>query len=497
MRRLDLKLVAFAVVLALLISVAVTTASSNTEEYTLPIVIELEQENIANLTVTDGDTFKFKTSNDSLPVDDDNYVTIRLAGVNCAEKRDQASWLSAKQFTEDFLGSNEYLYQIEYIGNGEKDRALAFVTRIQIQDDENTENEDVESDTQEDGDLFQEDLGQSLIKHGLAIPSIARFESESKYEPYKEKGIKYTQAAVDCYNSPPEGDTLWAEDNLEGNIDLILSPDNDDYSDNDTYYTKGNKITMSWTYDPKNDYLDLSGYSIMDENAPSNWSDHRFFLPDITLGMKSQEIRIWLHTPDHRVDHWMLRSNDGSYDLLALLTHNFITKESKGESIFLRDPNRQIVFWRYWNGKDTVEPHQILCQSTTIKMWVDKSEYIVDDKSHQLDVPPQIYDGSTFVPLRALGDALDCKTEWYGEEKKVNYSYYNPCKKTSTVLQLWIDERYGLNNDDNWDIGKAPMIVDGRTLVPLRAISEALGADVEWDGDTKQITIMHPIKDEE
>lgn len=35
----------------------------------------------------------------------------------------------------------------------------------------------------------------------------------------------------------------------------------------------------------------------------------------------------------------------------------------------------------------------------------------------------------------------------------------------------------------------APVIVEERTLVPLRAVSEALGCDVSWDADTKGITL--------
>ena len=40
-----------------------------------------------------------------------------------------------------------------------------------------------------------------------------------------------------------------------------------------------------------------------------------------------------------------------------------------------------------------------------------------------------------------------------------------------------------------------PMIVDNRTLVPLRAISEALGAEVDWCGDTQTVTITTAIND--
>ncbi len=35
----------------------------------------------------------------------------------------------------------------------------------------------------------------------------------------------------------------------------------------------------------------------------------------------------------------------------------------------------------------------------------------------------------------------------------------------------------------------APVITDDRTLVPLRAVSEALDCNVDWNGDTKTVTI--------
>jgi len=34
-----------------------------------------------------------------------------------------------------------------------------------------------------------------------------------------------------------------------------------------------------------------------------------------------------------------------------------------------------------------------------------------------------------------------------------------------------------------------PRLIEGRTLVPLRAVSECFGAQVEWDGDTQLISI--------
>jgi len=131
-------------------------------------------------------------------------------------------------------------------------------------------------------------------------------------------------------------------------------------------------------------------------------------------------------------------------------------------------------------------------QRKVIIMWVGKQNYISGGNTGVFDVPPQIIGGSTYVPLRALGDLLGCETEWFDAERKVVYTYIDPCSGDKTVLDIWIGKQIAKMNGRDWDMGKAPQIVNGRTLVPLRAISEGLGADVGWEGTTKQITITHP-----
>ena len=44
-------------------------------------------------------------------------------------------------------------------------------------------------------------------------------------------------------------------------------------------------------------------------------------------------------------------------------------------------------------------------------------------------------------------------------------------------------------NDEKVSLDTAPVIIDDRTLVPLRAVSEALDCNVDWDGDTKTVAI--------
>ena len=39
----------------------------------------------------------------------------------------------------------------------------------------------------------------------------------------------------------------------------------------------------------------------------------------------------------------------------------------------------------------------------------------------------------------------------------------------------------------------APVIEEDTTFVPVRAISEALGAEVAWDGETRTVSVLMPM----
>lgn len=104
------------------------------------------------------------------------------------------------------------------------------------------------------------------------------------------------------------------------------------------------------------------------------------------------------------------------------------------------------------------------------------------------DVEPIIENGRTLVPFRAIFEALGCSVT-YKNEGGVGY-----------VSAFRGDEYIGLTiGSDKMNIGGeektldvAPKITDGRTLVPLRAVSEGLGCDVEWFGDIRTAAIHAP-----
>lgn len=57
----------------------------------------------------------------------------------------------------------------------------------------------------------------------------------------------------------------------------------------------------------------------------------------------------------------------------------------------------------------------------------------------------------------------------------------------TAFLQIDKNELY-TDNKMIW-LDTPPRLIEGRTLVPLRAVSKCFGAQVEWDGDTQLITI--------
>ena len=100
---------------------------------------------------------------------------------------------------------------------------------------------------------------------------------------------------------------------------------------------------------------------------------------------------------------------------------------------------------------------------------------IVNDHKLIFDVPPTVENGRTLVPLRAIFEALGATVNWDGETQSAKAQKDN----TNVKLTLGSDIMYVNGVEKHLDVpAKA---IEGRTLVPVRAISEAFGCDVAWN----------------
>ena len=107
----------------------------------------------------------------------------------------------------------------------------------------------------------------------------------------------------------------------------------------------------------------------------------------------------------------------------------------------------------------------------------------VDGKALKLDQPPVIQDGRTLVPLRAIFEALGAQVQWDAEAQSVI------AEKRLDIISLVIgDNKLNINGDEK-TLDVPAQIIEGRTMVPVRAISEAFGAKVDWNAATGTVTV--------
>lgn len=99
------------------------------------------------------------------------------------------------------------------------------------------------------------------------------------------------------------------------------------------------------------------------------------------------------------------------------------------------------------------------------------------------DQKPIVENGRTLVPMRAIFEGLGAEIEWDNVTKTVT------SKKGDTVVSVKVGSGTMTVNGESVALDVPASVVNARTMVPLRAVSEAFGADVQWDALTKSVII--------
>ena len=116
----------------------------------------------------------------------------------------------------------------------------------------------------------------------------------------------------------------------------------------------------------------------------------------------------------------------------------------------------------------------------------DNITIYVNNQILNCDIPPFIENGRTMVPLRKIFDFFDVSIEWLEEAQEI------VIMQGKQEIVFHINNPKMICNSYITTLDVAPVIVNGSTFVPLRAISESLDADVEWISVTKSIYINSP-----
>ncbi|MBQ7792846.1 MAG: copper amine oxidase N-terminal domain-containing protein, partial [Clostridia bacterium] len=113
----------------------------------------------------------------------------------------------------------------------------------------------------------------------------------------------------------------------------------------------------------------------------------------------------------------------------------------------------------------------------------------VDGERLLFDVPPQIINDRTMVPMRAIFEKLGATITWDPEDRTVMALRGNEGVMVSIDSHLMVGKNVATNATFVRYLEAAPVIVDDRTLVPARAVSEALCCDVEWVASQRKVVI--------
>lgn len=173
---------------------------------------------------------------------------------------------------------------------------------------------------------------------------------------------------------------------------------------------------------------------------------------------------------------------------------------SIGPVAFLNSPNGFNVYYggtaTMWGNIDMADNYiendnpniYFNCKSigsVTISMKIGSRDAIISGKNKTCDVSPVIVNDRTMLPARFVVEALGAKIAWIENERKVEISNDN------TEIFIYIDSDKAIVNSEEKNLDSPAFIKNGRTYIPIRFISETLGAKVEWTQASQEVTIIN------
>ncbi len=156
----------------------------------------------------------------------------------------------------------------------------------------------------------------------------------------------------------------------------------------------------------------------------------------------------------------------------------YTDKELTNKFDFDKAVSGNITLYAKWTEKaeENIADKQII-------LTINEKEATVFGKTVINDVAPVIVNGRTMLPIRFIAESLGATVDWNDTEKKVTIK----SEDKEIVIYIGSDTAYVDGAAKELDV--EAFIKDSRTYLPLRFISENLGADVQWIAEEKKVVI--------
>jgi quercetin dioxygenase-like cupin family protein len=123
---------------------------------------------------------------------------------------------------------------------------------------------------------------------------------------------------------------------------------------------------------------------------------------------------------------------------------------------------------------------------TAISLRIGEPTITVNGREEPIDengTIPLIQNGRTLLPVRAVAEAMGGVAAWDGATRTVTLTH------DGDVIRMVIGSATLYLNEAPQTMDVAPVIINSRTMLPIRFIAEGFGYDVGWDGASREITI--------
>ncbi len=290
---------------------------------------------------------------------------------------------------------------------------------------------------------------------------------------------------------------------------------------NNIYYVIGKQGMMLWSSDGK-EWMEIETGTTNQLNGLA-WNGEQFVcVGDNGLILSSPNGIEWTNRKTGTVSNlndivWngktfitvgnnktILKSKDGfiwkkyfdevdNYDLIDMLWdgERFILLHRQGEVLSTKDGNQLITestspnyyqpLSMAWNG----EVYIIVGRggSIAVCMPTDIIKVKINGVPIPFDVAPRLINGRTMIPARTVMEKLGADIKWEAKNQTVKII------KDSIKISLTIGEPNAIVNGEKVQLDSPAIVIDGRTLIPVRFVAESLGASVSWNSDARTALI--------
>lgn len=120
----------------------------------------------------------------------------------------------------------------------------------------------------------------------------------------------------------------------------------------------------------------------------------------------------------------------------------------------------------------------------------DERVYVYIDRQQQMfDQDPIVENGRTLVPMRHVFESLGATVHWDAKSSTVTAT------KDDITIHLKVNSNQAIVNGEVKTLDVPAKVINGRTLVPLRFVTQALSNKVEWDGNAQHVYITTTSSD--